>query len=73
MLQTFEGIYENGQVIFNEIPLKKEKMKVLITFTDEKVEKVNLQERKFGTMKGTFKMSDDFNDDISDLFDVIKS
>lgn len=62
MLQTFEGIYENRQVIFNETPPKKEKVKVFITFTDEDIPQKKIKERKFGTMKGAFRMSDDFND-----------
>jgi hypothetical protein len=46
MLLTIEGIYENGQVIFNVTPPLKEKVKVIVTFMDEVVENKVLQKRK---------------------------
>jgi hypothetical protein len=70
MITTLEGIYENGHVIFKETPPIKKKSKVLVTFVDD-VETPSLKKRPLGTMKGTIKMSDDFNDPIEDLKDYM--
>lgn len=67
MLTTIEGIYENGHVVFKEEPPLKKKAKVLITFMEDAEQGNQPSERPLGTMKGTIKMSDDFNDPISDL------
>jgi len=67
MITTLEGIYENGHVIFKDTPPVRKKSKVLVTFI-EKAEKVSpLRKRPLGTMKGTIKMADDFNDPIEDI------
>jgi len=71
MITTIEGIYENGHVIFKETPPLKKKAKILITFVEETDPAVPLQKRPLGTMKGTIKMSDDFNDPIDDLKDYM--
>lgn len=71
MLTTIEGIYENGQVTLKEIPPLKNKAKVLITFMEDVEGPFAEGKRPLGTMKGTIKMSDDFNDPISDLEDYI--
>ncbi len=69
MLTTIEGIYENGQVIFNEIPPIQKKTKIFITFLGEIEKKPLLTKRPLGTMKGTIKMSANFNEPIDDLKD----
>ncbi len=71
MLTTIEGIYEDGQVIFKETPPLKKKTKVLVTFKEETDPSTSLNKRPLGTMKGTIKMSDDFNDPIDDLKDYM--
>lgn len=71
MLTTIEGIYENGHVIFKETPPLKKKAKVLITFIEEPDIETSLKKRPLGTMKGTIKMSNDFNDPIDDLKDYM--
>jgi hypothetical protein len=71
MLTTIEGIYENGQVILKEIPPLKKRAKVLITFIEESDRSISAKKRELGTMKGTIKMSDDFNDPIDDLKDYM--
>lgn len=65
MLTTIEGIYENGQVIFKEKPPIKTKTKVYITFMEEITE--NSMVRPFGTLKGSIKLSPDFNEPLDDL------
>ena len=67
MLKTIEGIYENGKVIFKENPPIQKKSKVFITFFEETSEKTPLKKRLFGTLKGTIKLSDDFNEPLEDL------
>jgi hypothetical protein len=69
MLTTIEGIYENGQVILKEIPPKMKRVKVLITFMEEADADIPLKKRPLGTMKGTIKMSEDFNDPLEGLND----
>lgn len=71
MLTTIEGIYENGKVILNEIPPLKKRAKVLITFMNESDQPFRETKRPLGTMKGTIKMADDFNDPIDDLKDYM--
>lgn len=71
MLTTIEGVYENGQVILTENPPLRKKAKVLITFMEEAEPNVSLKKRELGTMKGTIKMSEDFNESIDDLKDYM--
>jgi hypothetical protein len=71
MLITIEGVYENGQVILTENPPLRKKAKVLITFMEEAEPDVSLKKRPLGTMKGTIKMSEDFNESIDDLKDYM--
>lgn len=64
MLTTIEGIYENGKVTLTELPPLKKSSKVLVTFmTDTHAVPAN-DKRKLGTMKGTVKMADNFNDNM---------
>ena len=72
MLTAVEGVYKNGKVIFNEKPDVDDNTKVVVTFLEEKQEEIPRKKRKIGLMKGSFTMSDDFDDDISYLFDVFK-
>jgi hypothetical protein len=58
-------------VIFKETPPIKKKSKVLVTFVDDVETAPSLKKRPLGTMKGTIKMSDDFNDPIEDLKDYM--
>ena len=71
MLTTIEGFYENGQVILTENPPLRKKTKVLITFMEEVEPSISPKKRPLGTMKGTIKMSEDFNDAIDDLKDYM--
>ena len=71
MLQTIEGIYLNGQVIFNEAPPKKKDVKIFVTFTEEKVEPKVLKKRELGMFTGLIKVPADFNEPIEDLKDYM--
>jgi hypothetical protein len=68
MLATVTGTYKNGQIILDEeLPVKGETAKVFVTLVEETVENVEKPKRTPGLMKGSFWVSDDFNDPIDDL------
>lgn len=67
MLTTIEGIYENGKVTLTESPPVKKSSKVLVTFMTETNAVPPGNKRALGTMKGTIKMADDFNDSMDDV------
>jgi hypothetical protein len=67
MLTTIEGVYENGRVIFNEIPPVKKKSKIFITFLEDAEVVTKLKKRRFGTLKGTIPVPDDFNEPLDEL------
>lgn len=71
MLTTIEGIYENGHVVFNENPPNISKSKVLVTFMEDFSQKLSLKKRPFGTLKGTIKLSSDFNEPLDELKDYM--
>lgn len=72
MLTTISGTYENGHVFLEEIPQVNHKIKVFVTFMEEIPVKVKpKQERLLGTMKGSFKLSSDFNEPLDDLKDYM--
>jgi hypothetical protein len=71
MLTTIEGIYENGRVIFDEIPPIKNRTKIFVTFLENESNPVKLKKRPFGTLKGTITIPDDFNEPLEDLKDYM--
>lgn len=71
MLTTIEGIYENEKVILKESPPVKKNSKVLVTFISDDIDTSASQKRKLGTMTGTIKMADDFNESLDDLSEYI--
>ncbi|PSL22664.1 hypothetical protein [Dyadobacter jiangsuensis] len=71
MLTTIEGVYENGQVILKESPPVKKSSKVLVTFMGDDNNTFTGQKRQLGSMAGTIKTADDFNDSLDDLSDYI--
>lgn len=71
MHTTIEGIYENGKVILKESPPVKKNSKVLVTFISDDNNPTAGQKRKLGSMTGTIKMADDFNESLDDLSDYI--
>ncbi|WP_031528177.1 DUF2281 domain-containing protein [Dyadobacter crusticola] len=66
MWTTIEGVFENGQVTLSEEPPVTDRAKVSITFIEEKHSSIR-RDRELGTMKGTIRMSDDFDEPLDDL------
>jgi hypothetical protein len=71
MLTTIEGIYENGRVIFDEIPPIKNRTKIFVTFLENETNHLKLKKRPFGTLKGTITVPNDFNEPLEDLKDYM--
>lgn len=70
MLTSVEGFYENGQVYLNEIPVVKDKIKVVVTFLTEIVIH-SAPKRRFGSLQGKIGLPDDFNEPLDDLKDYM--
>lgn len=66
MLTTIKGIYENGKIVLEEIPLTKNKSKVVVTFLEE-IESPPVKKRPFGSLKGKIGIPDNFNEPLDDL------
>lgn len=72
MLATVTGTYKNGQIILDEeLPVKSNNAKVIVTVVEDAVENQEKPKRTPGLMKGSFWISDDFNDPIDDLKDYM--
>ncbi|GAB3962274.1 hypothetical protein GCM10028805_63070 [Spirosoma harenae] len=72
MLATVTGTYKNGQIILDEeLPVKSDTAKVIVTLVEETAETQEKPKRIPGLMKGSFWISDDFNDPIDDLKDYM--
>ena len=71
MLTSIEGTYENGKILLTENPSFNEKVKVIVTFLNEKIEVVRKKPRPFGLMKDKIKISDDFDEPLEDLKEYI--
>jgi hypothetical protein len=69
MVTAVKGIYENGRIFLDE-KLSSKKARVLVAVIEEINEKPK-KKRKLGTMKGQFKMSDDFNEPLDELKDYM--
>ena len=67
MLTTVKGVYENGQVIFSEVPPVTERTEVIITFLTE--EKKEPKKRTLGLLEGKAKLPDDFDEPLDELKD----
>lgn len=70
MLTTIKGIYDNGQIVLDEVPPTKNKSKVVVTFLEE-IESPPIQKRTFGSLKGKIGIPDDFNEPLDDLKDYM--
>ncbi|GGB93442.1 MULTISPECIES: DUF2281 domain-containing protein [Dyadobacter] len=69
MLTTVKGTYRNGKVTLEE-PLPVSFANVIVTVLEDETSEhksVALPKRKFGIMKGSVKLPDDFNDPLDDL------
>ncbi|HMR84924.1 MAG TPA: hypothetical protein PKE30_17380 [Niabella sp.] len=73
MLTTIKGVYNNGQIILEELPETDKPVEVLVTFTEKVVKKDDVETtRKFGFGKGSLLyMSPDFNEPLDDLKDYM--
>lgn len=70
MLTTVKGVYEDGQIIFNETPPVTERTEVIVTFlTEEKKEEP--KKRVLGRLQGLGKLPDDFNEPLDELKDYM--
>ncbi len=70
MQTTIKGIYDNGQIVLEEMPPTKNKSKVVVTFLEE-IEPSSLQKRPFGSLKGKIGIPDDLNEPLDDLKDYM--
>ncbi|GEM_PF-3324612 len=70
MIAPVRGTYENGHITLDEDLPVTAGTRVVVTVIDEtgKVQKPAIQ---FGRMKGTFWMSDTFNDPLDDMADYM--
>lgn len=71
MLTTVEAIYEDGKIIWEEIPPTTKRSKVIVTFLEESEQQIpQNQEKKRrvgGSLKGKIHVPDDFNEPLDDL------
>ncbi len=65
MLEAITGTYNNGVIIFDELPTLN-KAKVVVTIMEELIEDIK-EERLFGTIKGKIKMAPDFDTPLDEL------
>ncbi|QMW01428.1 hypothetical protein [Spirosoma foliorum] len=76
MLATVTGTYKNGQIILDEeLPVKSENAKVIVTLVEDTVENQEKPKRTSGLLKGAFVgeywFSKEFNDPLDDLKDYM--
>ena len=70
MLTTVKGVYEGGQIFFNETPPVTERTEVIVTFlTEEKKEEP--KKRTLGGLQGLGVLPDDFNEPLDELKDYM--
>jgi hypothetical protein len=72
MLTTIKGIYDNGQIVLDEMPPIKGKSKVVVTFLEETESSSSpIKKRPFGSLKGKIGIPDNFNEPLEDLKDYM--
>ncbi|MCE6992438.1 DUF2281 domain-containing protein [Dyadobacter sp. CY323] len=69
MSTAIKGIFENGQITLLEKPPVNKRMEVIVTFIDEKI--AIQKKRVAGVPSGKVKMSDDFDDPLTELNDYM--
>ncbi len=70
MLTTIKGIYDNGQIVLDEIPPTINKSKIVVTFLEE-IQPSPSQKRCLGSLKGKIGIPDNFNEPLDDLKDYV--
>lgn len=72
MLATVTGIYKDGQITLDEaLPVHTNQAKVIVTVVEELPEHSVKSPRTPGLMKGSFWITNDFNDPVDDLKDYM--
>ncbi len=69
MLTSVKAFYEDGKITLMEEPPVTEKTEVTVLFPTEAAQQIG--ERKLGTLKGKFKVPDDFNEPLEELKDYM--
>ena len=69
MFATIKGVYDQGIIILSEEPPVHSKTNVMITFLSQDEDQNNNKKKgvKLGLLKGKIKLSDNFNDTLSEL------
>lgn len=70
MLTTTQGTYDNGQIIWDEMPPVQKRTKVIVTFLEEKpntTQKPGIA----GSLEGRGSIPADFNEPLDDLSDYM--
>ena len=75
MLTAIEGIYDNGQIYFKEIPPYKRMMKVFVMFMDEETPEIEaLNPRPSASLRGAWKNANaEDKEQIKGYFDNIRN
>ena len=66
MLTTIKGYYEEGKVVFEEMPQVTEKTEVLVTFLPF-TENKGRGKIRLGTLEGRITVPEDFNEPLDEL------
>ncbi len=70
MLTAIKGIYDNGQIVLDEVPPTKTKSKVVVTCLEE-IQPSPSRKRRLGSLKGKVGIPDNFNEPLDDLKDYM--
>lgn len=69
MLTTVKGTFKNGQITLEKKPDIEEEVQVIITFLEKR--EIQKSKRIIGSMKGLFKVPEDFDEPLDDLKDYM--
>lgn len=70
MQPALRGIYEDGQITFDEVPPVNGRTGVIVIFLTEEKEH-EPQERVLGALEGKGKLPDDFDEPLDELKDYM--
>ncbi|GAB3029928.1 hypothetical protein [Spirosoma pulveris] len=70
MLTAIQGTYDNGQIIWDEVPPVQKPTKVIVTFLEEKPDAIK-KKRKAGSLEGRGSIPANFNEPLTDLSDYM--
>lgn len=66
MLTALKGTYDNGQIVWDEIPPVQKRTKVVVTFLEQETE-LPRKPRKAGSLSGRGSPPANFNEPLDDL------